>query len=184
MHLILVGMKGAGKSAVGKTIADRLWIPFFDNDTLMEDIHERGGNGRERVDEILVRRGEDYFNSLEARAFGEYLDFLRSTCPSSVFSFGGRAPLNPEIKTRLKAEYPVVYLKVPEGEIVKRILAKGIPSFVDNRDPDRAIIAYYRDRAPHYGEVADYIVDAAGLDIVQAAEKILDAVKGGGYAGK
>src|SRR6516162_3459170 len=66
--IVLVGMMGAGKSTIGRRLAARLRLPFFDADTEIETAH------RMSIPEIFERFGEPYFRDGEARVIARLLD--------------------------------------------------------------------------------------------------------------
>src|SRR5438067_9968404 len=80
-HVLLVGMMGAGKTSVGKRLADRLGRPFFDVDTWIEA--EEGLS----VATIFETRGEAAFRELEAKVLSSFL----ANTVASVLSVGGGA---------------------------------------------------------------------------------------------
>jgi shikimate kinase len=118
MSVVLIGYRGSGKTTVGKRLADQLWQPFVDTDTLV--VRKAGRSIREIFDE----QGEPGFRELESQAVREAL-LLRE----HVISLGGGALLREENRAALKASgHKVIHLKCDAEELHKRITA----------DPDTA----------------------------------------------
>ena len=82
--VVLIGPPGAGKSTVGRLVAERLDVPFVDTDDLVEC---RSGS---TISDLFVVHGEPHFRALEAAAVAEAL-----TAAVGVVSLGGGAPMTP-----------------------------------------------------------------------------------------
>jgi shikimate kinase len=78
--IYLVGMMGAGKSTVGKTLAQKLGVRFIDLDQIIEDAESM------RIREIFTRKGEDYFRDVESQTLRKTANFV-----PSVIALGGGA---------------------------------------------------------------------------------------------
>ena len=109
LRVVLIGAPGAGKSTVGRLLADSLNWTFFDTDALVE---EREGR---TVAEIFVELGEPYFRERETAAVAEA---LKHSC--AVISLGGGAVLDPRTQAAL-ADCPVVWLQVSVDSAVRRV---------------------------------------------------------------
>lgn len=158
----LVGMMGAGKSAVGAALARRLGVAFHDADAWVE---ERAGRSIAR---IFAEDGEAAFRALERQA----VDALAGQ--AAVVALGGGAVAQPGIAPRLSAAGVVVYLRArPEtlaarvGEGDARPLLAGL-GLVERTERLRALLA---DRASHYA-LADCSVDTDGCSVEQVAESV------------
>ncbi|HUH67003.1 MAG TPA: shikimate kinase, partial [Syntrophales bacterium] len=66
MHIVLIGYRGSGKSAVGKRLAERLRMPFYDTDDLVE---KRAGRS---IQAIVEERGWPYFRRIEHDVIREF----------------------------------------------------------------------------------------------------------------
>jgi shikimate kinase len=111
MKLVLIGLRGTGKSTVGKIMSDRLKWPFVDSDTL---IQERVGL---TIREIFEQRGERYFRTIEAEVVQEC-----AKRDPAVIATGGGAVLNPESTAALKKNGFVVHLSADPTELWHRIV--------------------------------------------------------------
>ena len=110
--LALIGFMGAGKSAVGRLVADRLRIPFVDTDALIE---RRDGP----IVQIFATRGERAFRTLERDvAVGALESALEAPC---VVSLGGGAVLSGDVREALARVSLVVWLTAPADALWERV---------------------------------------------------------------
>ena len=99
-NLVFVGLMGAGKSVIGRLIANWLSIPFADSDQEIEKV------SRMTISELFTAYGEEEFRSLEARVIGRLLN----TGPR-VISTGGGAFMNSETRGLIAADGLSIWLK-------------------------------------------------------------------------
>ncbi len=146
--IVLVGMMGAGKSAVGRRLARRLGWDLFDSDRQVEALTGR------TVPEIWRADGEAAFRLLERQVLA---DALASTTPKVVAAAGG-VVLDEENRRLLRQHRPVVWLRAPIETLIVRVRkGEGRPLLDD--DPAGAMRRLDAQRRPLYGEVADLVVD-------------------------
>ncbi len=149
MRIYLTGFMGAGKSAVGRRLAERLGIPFVDLD---EEIEARAGL---RVREIFERHGESEFRRLEQEALmatGEH-----PPEPGVVVATGGGTVAFEANARWIRANGLAVWLNPAFATIVRRIGGLGKKDRPLFRDEAQAL-ALYRERLPAYRQ-ADLTVD-------------------------
>jgi shikimate kinase len=158
-HLILVGLPGAGKTTVGRAVAEKLGRPFLDFD---EEIERRKGV---RVADIFGRRGESYFRSLE-RALTEEL----VAAPAMVLAPGGGWITVPGVVALLRPPGRIIHLRVrPETAIVR--LGKNMADRPLLRVPDPlAALQHLLERREPYYRCADAVLDVDLLDVQQVTE--------------
>jgi shikimate kinase len=160
---VLVGPMGAGKTTVGRLLADRWGVGFRDTD---EDIEAAEGRP---VSEIFVDLGEEYFRHQERRAVASAL-----VEHDGVLALGGGAVLDPATRTALTGR-PVVFLRVGLADAVKRVgLGAGRPLLLGNvRSRVKALLD---ERLPVYLAVAEVVVDTDGRSAEEVAAAVADAL--------
>ena len=107
---VLVGFMGAGKSSVGKILAERLAAEFFDVD---ERIEETAGKG---IGEIFASYGEESFREMERAAVRDAV-----SVPGRVVAAGGGAFVDEANRRALKAYAPVIFLEVSVESVLERL---------------------------------------------------------------
>jgi shikimate kinase / 3-dehydroquinate synthase len=109
--IVVIGFLGAGKSTIGRLVADRLGLPFVDSDLVIEQ-----RSGRE-VRDIFASDGEHAFRVLEHQVIADLLDG-----PEAVVALGGGAPEHPGTRQLLAdGKVDVIYLQVGYQEALTRV---------------------------------------------------------------
>ena len=164
---VLVGPMGAGKTTVGRLVADASGVALRDTD---EDIEAAEGRP---ITEIFVDSGEPYFRALERKAVLAALDEH-----AGVLALGGGAVMDDDVKAALQA-HRVVFLKVGMADAAKRIgLGQGRPMLLGNvRSRMKALLD---ERLPRYLEVADMVVETDGRTPDEVADEVLRALSAEG----
>jgi shikimate kinase len=144
----LVGLPGSGKSTVGRHLARRLSLPYFDSDHVIE---RRIGCS---IREYFEREGEQRFRDIEA----EVIDELTSL-PSAVISTGGGAVLRPENRQRLHQRGQVVYLRSHPEELYRRLRHDTKRPLLQVADPLQRLRDLYAERDPLYRETAHHTIE-------------------------
>jgi shikimate kinase len=158
--VVLTGPPGAGKSAVGKLLSDRLHASFVDTDAEIE------ASAGKPVGDIFVDDGEDAFRNLERAVTGRALD-----ADGAVVALGSGAVLDPAVQQRLAAQ-PVAYLSAGFPAIAKR-LGLDRPRVIIPGNPRGRLRAMLEERQPVYERLATFTVDAGEL----APEEIADEIQ-------
>jgi len=161
--LWLVGMMGAGKSAVGKRLAQRLGRAFIDTDALVEDVAGKS------VAAIFADEGEPSFRALERAAIE------RVAGRPAIVALGGGAIAQPGAVARLAASGTIVYLRARPETLLARIGdARGRPLLagLDTAGRLARMRELLRARAAQYARSAR-VVDVDEGDIDAVADRVL-----------
>lgn len=164
--VVLVGTMGAGKTTVGRIVADALGLPFLDTDHVVED---RAGKP---VAEIFVDDGEETFRRLEHEAVAAAL-----TGHPGVLALGGGAVLDPATRALLDG-HRVVFLRVGLSDAASRVgLGVSRPLLLGNV---RGRIKQLLDeRTPVYLSVASHTVETDGRSAQDVADEVRTLVQDG-----
>lgn len=168
--VVLIGPPGAGKTTVGRLVAEHLGHQFVDTDELIEQ--QQGMT----VADIFVEHGEEHFRVLEAEAVA---GALRDAADGVVVAVGGGAPMTPQT-AELLTSVPVVFLSVGIADAAGRIGFTGArPLLAVN--PRATWTRLMEQRRPAYAALATWTVDTAGRPADEVAAEV--AVLTGGDRG-
>lgn len=159
-NIVLIGFMGAGKSAVGRALSERLGFRLYDTDEMVE---QKSGLS---INEIWAAEGEAGFRDREHAA-------VKRACAGGkrIVACGGGAVLQMRNYGILKGAGVVVYLRAPVEVLRARVGdASTRPLLQDPRAFDRLLA----ERAPAYEAAADIIVDVDGADAGEVAERVLE----------
>jgi shikimate kinase len=142
--VVLVGMMGAGKSSVGKRLAQRLGLSFYDADT---EIERAAGMS---IPEMFEKRGEAEFRQGEQRVIARLLGE-----GPAVLATGGGAFMDPETRARVRAQGRSVWLKADIDLLARRVGRKDTRPLLRDKDPREVLEALAKVRHPIYAEAED-----------------------------
>jgi shikimate kinase len=168
---------GAGKSGVGKALAQRLGWRFIDLDDLVESREARS------IADIFALSGEPGFRYAEAQALKELVTAKSLTESSIVLSLGGGAFCSPENQAVLdRADSVTVFLSASAQELWQRCVTKQtlgtetrVRPLLKDEDSFKQLFA---ERLPDY-ERAQLKVSTSGKSVEQTAEEIHQALQNG-----
>lgn len=161
-RILLIGMMGAGKSTVGRLLADRLACAYLDSDAQVE-----AATGRTVV-ELFEAVGERGFREAESAALAEAL----SSQGSLVVSVAGGAVLDPANRTMIREAGTVVWLRADPATLAHR-LGEGSGRPLLAADPAGELARLDRERRPFYADLADVVVDVDELPAATVADRVL-----------
>jgi shikimate kinase len=161
----LVGLMGAGKSAIGKRLAVRLGLPFVDAD---DEIERAAGCS---IAEFFERYGETEFRAGERRVIARLLDQ-----PPLVLSTGGGAYIHPETRALMRAKALTVWLRAELEVLYDRVRRRGHRPLLRQGDPREVLTRLMEQRYPIYAE-ANIVVDSTAQPADRTTEQVVAALR-------
>lgn len=168
-HVFLVGFMGAGKSTVGRLLAERLGRRFLDMDERIES--EQGRSIRS----IFSEGGESAFRDAERRALAAVLEE-----PDAVVACGGGVVTDDVSRGMLEREAGVVYLEVTPEEALARIGDTSSRPLIAEGDAASLAGTLISARETLYRSVAGVVVDTCGKTPEEVAGEIERALGNAG----
>ncbi len=162
-HIVLVGMMGAGKSSVGRVLAQRLDRPLIDSDAVIE---QRTGR---TVREIWATDGEAAFRALEADALADALD----TPEPAVIAAAGGVVLSERNRRALAASGAHVVWLLADVDVLLGRVRNGMHRPLLDDDPEAVLRDMFETRGRLYREVADAIVSVDHRSVHDVAHAVL-----------
>lgn len=164
--VVMVGMMGAGKTAVGRALAARLNVPFLDSDYEIETAANMS------VPEIFERDGEGFFREKEHQVIKRLLTEERG-----VLSTGGGAFMAQRNRDLISQAGVSVCLQADLSVLWKRVKGRDTRPLLQTDNPFQTLSNLYDARMPIYG-LADLSVTSDELmSIEHMVERVLDALK-------
>ncbi len=161
--IVLVGMMGAGKTSVGRRLAQRLGLPFVDADAEIE------AGAQMTIPEIFDRFGEAYFREGERRVIARLL-----VDGPKVLATGGGAFLNEATRQRIGQSGVSIWLKPDFEVLLRRVRKRSNRPLLRTADPEQTLRRLLDERSPIYA-LADMTIEShegpheAAVDAVVAA---------------
>lgn len=162
MILSLVGLPGSGKSTVGRQLARRLQLPFFDSDHVIEQ--QLGCSIRE----YFEREGEERFRDVEESV----IDQLTQS-PTGVLSTGGGVVLRPGNRQHLRERGSVIYLNSSPDELFRRLRHDVNRPLLQVADPLSRLRDLYAVRDPLYRETAHFVIETGRPSVATLVNMIV-----------
>ena len=135
--IVLVGMMGAGKSSIGRRLANVLHLPFIDADAEIEEAANL------TIPEIFADYGEPHFREGERRVIARLL-----AAGPKVLATGGGAFLSEETREQCRAHGVTIWLKADVSVLLERVRKKGNRPLLQNPDPEAVCNDCWRSASP------------------------------------
>lgn len=162
--IVLVGLMGAGKTSIGRRLAERMGLPFVDAD------HEIERAAGKSIPDIFADHGEAHFRDGERRVIARLLE---NGC--QVLATGGGAFMNEETRQRIKEGAVSVWLKADVDLLLKRVSKRGGRPLLENQDPAAVLRRLVEQRYPVYS-TADITVESQDVQHQQMVAEVLRAL--------
>jgi shikimate kinase len=165
-NLVLVGLMGAGKSAIGKIVAHELNIPFVDSD------HEIERVSRMTISELFAAYGEPEFRKLESRVIRRLL----RTGPR-VLSTGGGAFMTAETRDAIRNNGLSLWLDADLDTLWERVSKRDTRPLLRTENPKKTLEDLMIARYPTYAQ-AHLKVKSRDVKKEQVADEVIAAIAG------
>jgi len=164
-HLYLVGNMGSGKTTVGRLVAQRLQLPFYDLD---QQIEQATG---QTIANLFAQQGEQAFRELECEMLTQTI-FV----PRSVIATGGGVVLNERNRRLMRHRGWVIYLRASPETLWRRLQHTTDRPLLRTESPYETLQAIAQQREPLYQE-ADWVIDTDALCPKEVADAIVRVLK-------
>ena len=161
----LVGLMGAGKSAIGKRLAIKLGLPFVDAD---DEIERAAGCS---ISEFFERFGEAEFRAGERRVISRLL-----AGPPHVLSTGGGAYMDTETRALMRQHAITVWLRADLEVLHERVRKRTHRPLLRQGDPKDSLARLIDQRYPVYAQ-ADLVVESTAQPPDVTTDQVLDALR-------
>lgn len=155
-------MPGSGKSTVGRHLARRLGLPFFDSDHVIE---QRLGCS---IREYFAREGEAAFRDVEEQVLRDL-----AQGPAAVVATGGGAVLREANRQALRAGGQVIYLRSSPEELYRRVRHDTQRPLLQVADPMARLRAMHAERDPLYREAAHFQIETGRPSVATLVNMIV-----------
>ena len=163
-NLYLVGMMGAGKTTIGRKLANRIGYQFFDTDDLIEQ------GAKQSIPEIFASEGEAAFRALETQVLSQVSAYTKL-----VVATGGGIVTQPMNWSHLRHGV-VIWLDVPNTVLISRLSGDTNRPLLKDVDLRTKLDGLLRDRGDLYAQ-ADIHIGYEGKSIGKTCDRIIAALK-------
>jgi shikimate kinase len=162
--IVLVGLMGAGKTSVGRRLAEKLGIAFVDAD------HEIEAAAGQPIKDIFAEHGEAYFREGERRVIQRLLGN-----GAQVLATGGGAYMNDETRQRIQESGISVWLRAALPILMKRVMKRQDRPLLQNENPEAVMRGLIDARYPVYA-LADVTVESRDVQHGQMVNDVIRAL--------
>jgi len=165
-HVVLVGLMGAGKTSVGRRLAQRLGLHFVDSDHAIEE------SARMTIPEIFATLGEAEFRAGERKVIARLLNEKQQ-----VIATGGGAFMDAETRARIRERGVSLWLNAELPVLMRRVQRRQNRPLLQSEDPQGTMRRLMETRYPVYAEADASILsqEVPHETMVQAALEALNA---------
>ncbi|WP_333713839.1 shikimate kinase [Yoonia sp.] len=163
--VVLVGMMGSGKTAIGRALAAELDVPFVDSDAAIEEA------AAATIAEIFARDGEDFFRKREEEVLRRLL-----SGPPGIVSTGGGAFLSEANRAAIADLGIAVWLDADLATLWERVRHKDTRPLLRTADPKATLAEIFHKRTPIYRQAGLHIRVAADASITETMQTVLGAL--------
>lgn len=164
--VVLVGMMGSGKTAIGRALSARLGVPFLDSDNEIEQA------AHATIAEIFDRDGETFFRRREAEVIARLL-----AGPPAILSTGGGAFLAADNRDAIARLGVAVLLDAPLDLLWERVRHKDTRPLLRTDNPRATLTQIYADRAPIYAKAGLRVDVRADFSIEQTTDQVVAVLR-------
>ena len=162
--LVLVGLMGAGKSTVGRRLAQRLKLPFIDADSAIE---EAAGM---KIPEIFAKHGEPYFREGERRVIARILEEGQQ-----VLATGGGAFMNETTRENIRKTAISIWLRAELPVLMERVSMRSNRPLLKTDNPEAVMARLMEERYPIYS-LADITVESRDVSHTIMVNEVIRAL--------
>ena len=160
--VVLVGMMGSGKTAIGRALSQRLAVPFLDSDAEIETAAHAS------ISEIFARDGEPFFRRRESEVIARLLG--GDPC---ILSTGGGAFLARRNRKAIKRQGVAVWLNAPLDVLWDRVRHKDSRPLLRTADPFATLSEIYAVRTPIYAKAKLHLTVAPRASIEETTDAVI-----------
>ncbi len=164
--VVLIGLMGAGKSSIGRRLADKLDLPFVDAD------HEIEVAAGKSIPEIFADHGEEYFREGERRVISRLMEN-----GAQVLATGGGAYMNDKTRSLIEARGISVWLKAELPLLMRRVSKRSDRPLLKAGNPEQVMKDLMAKRYPVYAQ-ADVTVESRDVQHAQMVNEVIKGLSG------
>ncbi len=161
INVFLIGMMGAGKTSVGKSLAQKLSYRFFDTDILLEKVVGQS------IEEIFATQGEEVFRELESKVLGQLCAYTKSAIAT------GGGIISKQENWGYLHHGLIVWLDAPVELLVQRLATDTTRPLLKETDPTQKLTSLLANRQSLYSQADLQIKIKPDQSPEQISEQIL-----------
>jgi shikimate kinase len=174
MKIVITGPKCSGKSPIGRLLSQRVSLPFFETDEIIEQLFTQETGKALSCRAICSEYGEDFFRNYERRAVKQVVQY-----DSCVISTGGSTLLDKDSKELLRKGSVLVLLYASAFKLLERVSKKGFPAFLkDKKNPQDLFVAMANLVVETLKPFADIVIDSSEMDLDKTLNVLITNLRG------